>query len=156
MNRIAAFLIALLLLASPAVHAQQGGAVGSLNSTTTDLSILTPATGFSFSGSSGTQKWGANSKSSVAAGGTLGIGITSGLIILSDISNGGTAVVYYDGGLAAVNIIAQSSTNFVTGADPGAGTSKWWVQPNGVVTNRYATAKNIDYAIIATRGGTLN
>jgi len=132
---------------------------GTLFSGTQDNTYTTAAKGILWNGtgtgSGAAPRWGASDFISVGANTTLGTAIGSGLIIFSDISDGGSAMVLFDAGFAAVTIVSQTGTNFQSSSDPGAGSSKWWVQPNGVITNRYAAAKNLGYALVASRGGTL-
>lgn len=89
----------------------------------------------------------------VAVGGTLTLKtvVTSGLLIIRNASDGGSAVVLVDGTTGAT-VISDPGSIIAVGADPGAGSSKFWVVPGvstTTITNRYAASKQIDVRTVA-------
>lgn len=113
--------------------------------------------GLQFTNSSGgTPNWGTNLKS-IAANASLSITGTSCMVFLRDESNGGYALVVYDG---QAPTIISGSANFTAGSDPGAASSKWWIRNDGGgttgnVVNRYASTFNISYILISAGSSTL-
>jgi hypothetical protein len=88
-----------------------------------------------------------NTINTVAVGGTLVLktAIASGMFTLRNASDGVTAVLINDS-VTGVRLL-DGGGFAVVGADPGAGSSKFWVtQAAGVITitNRYAVAKQMD------------
>lgn len=87
-------------------------------------------------------------RATVVADGTMNIpsNLSGALCTLRNSSTGGTAVFLLD---AATGVVVISDPQaFIATADPGSGTSKFWVQKTGVVTNRFAASKIIDIATI--------
>jgi hypothetical protein len=72
--------------------------------------------------------------------------IARGLAFFGDETNGGFALVAFDGG-AGPTIIAGTSNFTLT--DPGAGGNKWVIlaSPSGRVLNRYAGTTTLSYLI---------
>lgn len=90
----------------------------------------------------------------VAANGSIGTSsIANGLFVFTDVGVGGSALVLFDAGTAIVTIVSQTTAGQFVTADPGAGTSKWWVQPGGKMTNRYAATHTFVYTMLASTGG---
>lgn len=92
---------------------------------------------------------------SVAAGATVNNLITRGLVFFGDETNGGTALVMYDGGTTPT--IIAGSPNF-TLTDPLAGGNKWYLTgspTNGRAINRYASAVTLSYFVYGSASPTV-
>lgn len=110
----------------------------------------TSTKGFVINSATGDARFDSVDNTSLAADGTLDLGISSvSLVYWRDNTAGGGALVMYDGG--TTRIIDQSSAGLFVTADPGSGTSKWWVQGfpnNGKITNRFAGTRSMHALIL--------
>jgi hypothetical protein len=80
----------------------------------------------------------------------------SGLLLIRNNTDGGVAVVSVDIGTGTCTEISDPSAYVTVGADPGAGSSQFWITITGAtirLRNRYAVAKNVSvgYSLL---GGT--
>lgn len=77
---------------------------------------------------------------------TLKTLVVSGLLIIRNASDGGSAIVLIDSS-AGATVVSDPGSIIAVGADPGAGSSKFWVVAGAsttTITNRYASSKQID------------
>lgn len=74
-------------------------------------------------------------------------GITTGMFWVND-AVGGSALVSYRtvGASPHVDIFAQVPGATFVDTDPGTGANKWWVQPDGLFTNRFVAANTLSIA----------
>lgn len=82
---------------------------------------------------------------------TLKTVVASGLLIIRNASDGKTAMVLIDS-IAGATIVSDPGSFVAVGADPGAGSSKFWVVAGAsttTITNRYAASKQIDARTVA-------
>lgn len=94
-----------------------------------------------------------NTISGVAADGvlTLKTKVESGMLIIRNASDGGTAIVLVDSANGA-DIVSDPDSILAVGADPGAGSNKFWVVAGAsttTITNRYSGPKQIDVRTVA-------
>lgn len=94
-----------------------------------------------------------NTISSVSAGGvlTLKTVVKSGFLVIRNASDGGSAIVLIDS-VAGATVVSDPGSLIAVGADPGAGSSKFWVVAGGAsttITNRYSAPKQIDVRTVA-------
>lgn len=94
-----------------------------------------------------------NTISSIAVGGvlTLKTVVKSGLLVIRNASDGVSALVLIDS-IAGATVVSDPGSFIAVGADPGAGSSKFWVVAGGAsttITNRYAATKQIDVRTVA-------
>lgn len=85
---------------------------------------------------------------------TISDTIASGVLLIRNASDGGSAVVRVDSVDGCVSISANALFS-IGGADPGAGSSKLWVTNTGTtfkIRNRYAASKHIDVMPLAAAG----
>jgi hypothetical protein len=89
----------------------------------------------------------ANKKTfAVGESATFGIVSPGMLDVYDDIGDIATIAYSNLSGTPAAYIVWQQAANFVIGADPGVGSNKWWVQPNGLFTNRFVGANSLRVA----------
>lgn len=89
-----------------------------------------------------------NSIGNVSAGATLVLrtDVQSGILTIRNASDGGSAAVLVDS-VTGCAVISDPGSIIAVGADPGAGSSKFWVVCDGTstrITNRFAAPKSID------------
>lgn len=94
-----------------------------------------------------------NTITGLAVGGTLTLKtlVVSGLLIIRNASDGGSAIVLIDSVVGAT-VVSDPGSLIAVGADPGAGSSKFWVvagSSSTTITNRYASPKQIDARTVA-------
>lgn len=79
----------------------------------------------------------------------------SGLYIVRNLSDGGTALVLIDMGLGTATEVSDPAAIVTVGADPGAGSNQLWVTVTGTtvrVRNRYGAAKDIGVTLATVYG----
>lgn len=94
-----------------------------------------------------------NTINSISANGvlTLNTAISSGLLVIRNASDGKSALVLIDS-IAGATVVSDPGSFIAVGADPGAGSSKFWVVAGGsstTITNRYSAPKQIDARTVA-------
>lgn len=79
----------------------------------------------------------------------------SGVYVVRNLTNGGTALVLVDIGLGTATEVSDPAAVVTVGADPGVGSNQLWVTVTGTtlrVRNRYVAAKDIGVASLTIFG----
>jgi hypothetical protein len=126
---------------------------GSLRATLDSVGITLPTSGQIILSAEGGSAGGVGAHASVAVADNAAVATTlsTGILIVRDINNGGNALVLYDAGTPT--IISQSSAGHFATADPGASSGKYWLNSGGNITNRTGNTGGLAIALLGANGG---